>query len=518
MTFDLTREAWIPVLNRNLQVSEVSLATLFENPRAFVAIAGENPPVTLALQRFLLALIHRAHRGPKTPEHWAEIRANGSHAVLQYLEEHREQFDLRHPTQPFMQDPELGEAQAAPVYVSASWQAANTSTVFSHAHKWRRGKLTPAEAARTLLRLHAVDVPGLKSGHPEGGSNRAAVCSALLNSLNVWVLGEDLWETLMLNLTEYDGINSAPFGFKEDQDLPAWERPLTRPNERVPKGPVDMLTFLYRRVRLVWKEAHVVGIAVTKGDSLPKNVNTAIYEWALPTLVDPQAKPGKSSIRPVRASLKRQVWRDAPALVQSARHQSPTKLHHRSPILIEWLARLSADGLIANRLRIQVISVVTDPKHQAKPLSWHAQALSLPLCYLNDHELWLRLHDAVELADRYEECLRTSKGSPYYVLGAALKGADQNSESVKPDPKILAAFDDNSRYWSALEAPFLELMSALPESDDPLALEEKWEETLVNTVRSAFEASISGIANRRATAMGQERLEQQLAVLKKSSR
>lgn len=506
MTFDLTQEPWIPVMDQHLQVREVSLATLFEDPRKFKAIAGENPPVTLALHRFLLALIHRSHRGPSSIGHWQEIHASGHHAVLEYLANHRERFDLRHPTEPFMQDLELNEAQAAPVFVSADWQAANTSTVFSHAHEWRQGTLSASEGARTLLRLHAVDVPGLKGGHPHGGSNRSAVSSALLNSLNVWVLGDDLWETLMLNLTEYDGLNSAPFTFKEaSTDLPAWERPMGPPCERLPQGPVDMLTYAYRRVRLFWKDQQVFAIAVTKGDSLPKNVDAASFEWSLPTLFDPKAKPGQGTHRPVRATLERQIWRDAPVLLQSAQHQEGNSRHFRAPLLIDWLARLAETDRVPSRLRLQVFSVLAD---QAKPLGWFSQAMSLPTRYLHDRRLWQRLHDATALAERYEECLRTFKGSPYQVLG----------EALKLESKALAAFDGKSRYWSALEPAFLDFLDALPDAIDPQMLETGWEETLIKTARQAFEESIAGIADRRAIALGLKRLEDRLFRLRETAR
>jgi len=507
MTFDLTQEPWIPVMDQHLQVREVSLETLFEDPRAFKAIAGENPPVTLALHRFLLALIHRAHRGPTSVSHWESIRAGGQHAVLQYLADHRDHFDLRHPTRPFMQDVDLDETEPAPVFVAADWQAANTSTVFSHAHELRRGALSAAEAARTVLRLHAMDVPGLKGGHPRGGSNRSAVSSALLNSLNVWVLGDDLWETLMLNLTEYDGLNSAPFGFKDaSADLPAWERPPSPPGERIPQGPVDMLTFAYRRVRLFWKDDRAVAIAVTKGDSLPKELDAVTFEWSLPTLFDPKAKPGQAAHRPVRASMERQLWRDAPVLIQSARHQAEESRQHRAPTLIDWVARLSDETEnVPRRLRLQVLSMIAD---QAKPLGWFSQAMTLPVRYLHDRRLWQRLHDAAALAERYEECLRTFKGSPYHVLG----------EALKLEANALASFDGKSRYWNSLEPSFLELLDLLPDATDPQALEAGWEDTLAMTVRQAFEASIAGIADRRATALGLKRLEQRLALLRRGAR
>jgi CRISPR system Cascade subunit CasA len=417
-----------------------------------------------------------------------------------------------------MQNLELEKVEPAPVFVSADWQAANTSTVFSHAHELRKGSLSAAEAARTVLRLHAVDVPGLKSAHPRSGANRSAVSSVLLNSLNIWILGEDLWETLMLNLTEYNGINSAPFGFKDaSADLPAWERPSAPPCERLPKGPVDLLTFAYRRVRLFWTDDRATAIAVTKGDSFPKDVDPVTYEWSLPFLFDPKAKLGQAMHRPVRASMERQLWRDAPVLIQSAQDHSSEPRRHFAPTLIDWVARLGAETKnVPQRLRLQVFSIMAD---KAKPLGWFSQAMGLPVRYLHERRLWQRLHDAVALAERYEECLRTFKGSPYHELCTALKqDAKTHDKAVEPDAKVLASFDGKSRYWNALEPSFLKLLDTLPDSPDPQALEADWEDTLAKIAEQAFQDSIAGITDRRARTLGLAKLKQRLSRLREGVR
>lgn len=511
MPFDLRDRPWIPVLTNELVVKEVSLRDLFTNATSYKEVVGDNPPVTVAVYRMLLAIIHRAYRGPVDAAHWVSILNDGRQAVIDYLEAMGDRFDLSHPTHPFLQDLALTEAQAAPAYVASAWQAENTSTVFTHAHAWRIRPLTAAAAARTLLRIHALDVPGLKGGHPQGGSNRSAVSSALMNSKWVWVRGENLWHTLMLNLMRYDGANAAPFPFSPDADVPAWERPACPPGERLIEGPADALTYQWRRVRLVWEADRVVAIALTKGHSLPESVSAIGFEWALPIIQETDPKTGHTSKRPLRASLERRVWRDAPALLQSASLLTTGNRRHQAPPLLEWLAQVrKKSSSVPRRLHVEVVAMVAD---QAKPLGWYAQALTLPLRYLEDEDLWGLIHEAIALAEKYEECLRTFKGSPYQVLGDALK----------LDTKALAAFDGRSRYWAALENPFLELLNALPQDEATDEIGEtvygamslpEWEKCLQSTTEKAFLASIGGIRDYQARALGIQRLKKRLNELK----
>ncbi len=512
MQFDLREEPWIPVLTPELVVREVSLRELFAGAASFKEVVGDNPPVTVALNRMLLAIIHRAHRGPVDAAHWNAIAAGGQGAVLAYLDEMGDRFDLGHAEHPFMQDLALGEAQAAPAYVASAWQPENTSTVFTHAHAWRTRPLTAAAAARTLLRIHAVDTPGMKGAHPQGGSNRSACSSALMNSQMVWVRGDNLWHTLMLNLMRYDGANAVPFSFAPDADLPAWERPASPPGDRLIAGPADSLTFMWRRVRLVWQDDRVVGIALTKGHAVPDSHAPISFEWAIPIVQETDPKTGVTTRRPLRASLERRVWRDAPALLQSASHLTTDNRRHQAPPLLEWLAQLRrTTKTVPRRLRVEVVAMVAD---QAKPLGWYAQALTLPLRYLEDEELWGRLHEAIALAEKHEECLRTFKGSPYQVLG----------EALKLDAKALAAFDGRIRFWAGLESPFLQLLNAMPEDEatDEIgdvvigeATLSAWEALLRRAAENAFNDSIGGIRDYRARALGIQRLNKRLHELAK---
>ncbi|WP_414508270.1 type I-E CRISPR-associated protein Cse1/CasA [Synechococcus sp. RC10B2] len=72
-SFNLTKEKWIPVLDPDFRIQELSLVELFREWESLKEMRGDNPPTTLALYRFLLAIMHRAYLGPKDTDHWKEI-------------------------------------------------------------------------------------------------------------------------------------------------------------------------------------------------------------------------------------------------------------------------------------------------------------------------------------------------------------------------------------------------------------------------------------------------------------
>ena len=68
-TFNLVDQQWIPVVSQNWQRREISLTELFNSWETFREIQADNPPTTLAIYRFLLAILHRAYQGPRNVDH-----------------------------------------------------------------------------------------------------------------------------------------------------------------------------------------------------------------------------------------------------------------------------------------------------------------------------------------------------------------------------------------------------------------------------------------------------------------
>jgi CRISPR system Cascade subunit CasA len=495
MNFDLTTKPWVPVVTQDGLYREVPLLELFAQWEVLRELQADNPPTTLALHRFLLALLHWVYEGPEDEEHWERIRDDNGKEVITYLKEQQDCFDLLHPDRPFMQDPTLTVDVAGEIYQAYVLHGNNTSTVFCHEHQWSGDSLDIAAAARLVLRLHVFDVGGRKTG-----SSDSAGVIPTMDAANVLVRGNSLKETLLLNLMQYDG-KEKPFE-GNGEDSPAWEREPQPAQERVPSGYVDYLTFQWRRVRLFFEGGRAVKVAVHPGDRLPKSHSSAYYEMAIAYKKNPK-KPG--DLYTVRLDLNRSLWRDSTAFLQSSDAWD-------CPRIITWLAELQQAKLVPNWLNLQVLGLTVD---NAKPLGWVSEQLSMPTAYVTEKPLWQALDSALQFAEKHKDVFRSFQGSPYGVLAKVLK---------HPDASAFAnSLDGESRYWASLDQAFQQLLHyQLPEDKTVdgngttygnQALR-TWETTVQKAASAAFTQSIAAIRNYEARAAALRSLSYHLAKLR----
>ncbi len=495
-TFNLTDQPWIPVVSQDWKRRDVSLTELFTTWGTLREIQADNPPTTLAIYRFLLAILHRAYQGPKNVDHWEEIQQDNGQGAIAYLEQWRDRFDLFHPEQPFMQDAAIEAKDAGEVYLASVLHGNNTSTVFCHEHQWSNAALAIPEAARLLLRLHNFDTGGRKTG----ATDSAAVLP-LMDAANVLVRGDSLCETLLLNLNEYDPAREKPSVVTGD-DSPVWERAIQKPKERIPVGYIDYLTYQWRRVKLFAQDGQVVKVALHPGDRVPKDVPTSQWECGV------AYTKTKKGLMTVRLNSARSLWRDSAVFLQSADEVSSR------PRILDWVAILKAEkGLIESTVHLQILGLNVD---NAKPLGWSGQQFAAPLIYLTDKPLWEKLSKAIALAEEHQQIFRAFRGSPYHALAEALKNNDAGS--------FAATLDGESRYWATLDRAFQTLLQELPQDktvdsrgitygDTKLP---KWTKTVQNAARDAFTDSIAAIRNYEARAKALRALEWKLADLRAS--
>jgi CRISPR system Cascade subunit CasA len=505
-SFDLTQKPWIPVVTQEGLYQELSLRQLFEQWSELRELQAENPPTTLALHRFLVALLHYVYEGPKDEEDWERIKENNAEEVITYLKEQQGCFDLLHPERPFMQDPNLTADLAGEIYQAYALHGNNTSTVFCHEHQWSGDSLSIAAAARLVLRLQVFDVGGRKAG-----SSVPAGVIPSMDAANVLVRGSTLKDTLLLNLMQYDA-EEKPFPVN-GKDLPAWEQDFHPAKERVPSGYVNYLTFQWRRVRLfVQKDGaalqnnRAVRVAVHAGDRLPKLHSPADYEMAIAYIKNPK-KPEERF--PVRLNLNRSLWRDSAAFLQSSDAWN-------CPRIIGWLAELQAAKLVTDVLNLTVLGLTVD---NAKPLGWAYEQFSAPISYIqkDGKPMWQALNAALQFAEQHQKLFRSFRGSPYAVLAEELKHPDAGSFSK--------SLDGESRYWAALDREFHDLLHQKLPADKIVndngtsygnqALRE-WEKTVQAAAKRAFTDSIAAIRNYQARSAALRTLEWKLTDLRAS--
>ncbi|GAA1314521.1 type I-E CRISPR-associated protein Cse1/CasA [Saccharothrix xinjiangensis] len=327
--FDLLTERWVPVLDDSGHARELGLEQVLLRAHELRRITGETPPMTAALHRLVLALLHRAY-GPPTEEDWGALwkaTALPEAPLREYLADKTSRFDLFDPERPFFQCPDLARlAPSTPFKLVPHRAVGNKVTLFDHTTASDRATMTPAEAARWLVTTQAFDPGGMKTPFTKDKSSQKAPC----NTMGVVLVeGATLKETLLLNTLRYRPELERPEGTWPD-DHPVWEQahpPSGEPRtSRTARGWTDLLTWPSRRVLLFHDQAdgrHVVnGVVLTPGDRYDGSQADEEKMAAFRKPVGTNGKPMRDKpLLPVRLHPVRGVWRHSVELLLSDRRE-----------------------------------------------------------------------------------------------------------------------------------------------------------------------------------------------------
>lgn len=479
-SFNLVDEPWIPCVNqRSGERHELGLRELLAQAPELRDIDDPSPLVAITIYRLLLAVLHRVF-GPESIEDWQALwqRGGWDTAVLDgYFDAQRNRFDLFDAEYPFYQYQAAGldVTVSQPVALLAHELASgNNATLFDHTYEAAPTAVSPAQAARYLLAFHGFAFGGRITGESESGKAGPLTKGAL-----VVVRGDNLFETLMLNLHQYSHEEEQPFPIEGD-DCPAWERnEEPRPIARRPSGYLDLLTWQSRRIRLL-PEAGGAGktvvrfAVVRKGYWFPDD----FYRRDAETMVafGWQEKPGPNSgpYPPVALQEDRAVWRDSHALYHGEGADA------RRPRTLDWLHEV---GRFAKRdaFPLDVYGLCSD---QAKALLWRHERLALPLAYLGERELSDALHCGLRLAE---------------AVGVDLRAGIKVFAKDLRSPTLADSLEPTRRFWAKLEIPFTEFLQGLPadrmlrEDGSPFYGKEwlpRWTQRLREIATAAFDESV----------------------------
>jgi CRISPR system Cascade subunit CasA len=230
--FCLASRPWIRVLRRNGSQDELSLRQMFAQADDVRRVVGDLATQEFALVRLLLAIAHDALDGLRDSERWGQLWGDPQcfAPVEDYLDTHRERFDLLHGEAPFFQTAELRTAKDEVSSLNRIVADVPNGEPFFTARMPTVERLTFAEAARWVVHAHAYDTSGIKSGavgddRVKGGKVYPLGTGWAGGLGGVFAEGESLRETLLLNLVAGD---------TEELDTTADDRPAWRRN---PCGP-----------------------------------------------------------------------------------------------------------------------------------------------------------------------------------------------------------------------------------------------------------------------------------------
>ncbi len=447
---------------------EWSLREVLLKAHEILELRDSSPLVTIALHRLLLAILHR-NFGPTSPEQWRQLweASRFPDAPLKaYFERWHDKFDLFDQTQPFFQDPNFRSKEPNGInQLVRELCRGNNATLFDHTSEDPPPLLSPPEVTRALIAEQAFAVGGGKS---ELGYTTSA---PLIGGVAVLVRGDNLFETLMLNLVHYDYGHPIRGGI---HDAPAWERDSRAVDgTQSPDGYLDYLTWQSRSIHLHPEpDGRVRFMSYGQGRKLDSQA----------TIYDPMVAYRRDKEKgdlAIRLSETKALWRDSAALFQFAETDA-----FRGPANLRWLRELQeAEKIPQDRtFTLAAIGLCTD---KAKVKFWRHETLPLRPEYLIDVDLVQSLKDAIELA---EEVGASVRGAAATVASLLLAPGERS-----PDKKQLWATVDSigadALYWSRLELPFGKFLIRLPgdSTHQKRQIDAWFRDALVLIARRAFQ-------------------------------
>lgn len=478
-SFNLIDEGWILALDHGGQLRQVSLAEAFEQSTDISQLVGELPTQTFAIQRLLLAILHRALGGPQDLATWRRARddwGSAVRAVRGYLETFRDRFCLVHPTTPFFQVATLHTAKDEISGLEKLIADVPNGEPYLTMRLGRGlGRITWAEAARWLVHVQAFDPSGIRSGvvgdpRVKAGKGYPIGTGWAGRIGGVSLAGDTLCDTLLLNLVvpgEASRIDSP------DDDAPPWERPQVQAGEEVPggrepRGPVDLYTWQSRRVRLVGDADGVVGLVLAQGDRVREQNRQRVEPMTAWRYSKPQsAKFGRVTYMPRRHDPERAFWRGLVALLPEA---SPAAAGgepaaFQQPALLRWAGELRARGLIPDRLvRVHAVGAVYGA-NEATIDEIVDDELSLPVVLLTEGEGELR-RIALDAVTEAEAAVRALTALARNIALAAGAGPD-DAGPARTAQEIA---------YAALDGPFRRWLASLHTHEDPVDARTRWQQ------------------------------------------
>ena len=326
-------------------------------------LAGEMPAQDTAALRLLLAVLHtvfsrcdengEASAIEGTGEalrRWGALWKGGAFPeipISHYLKKWHDSFWLFDPERPFFQVPGItGTDYTAAKLNGALSESGNKTRLFPPCAGEVKGTLSYAEAARWLLFVNGYDDTSAKpkqKGLPSPGAGWLGKIGA------VYAVGDNLFETLMLNLTFLmDGK------LCWEEGVPVWESETPKAGERteipLPDNQPELLTLQSRRLLLKREGGAVTGYTLLGGDFFPRENAFAEQMTVWRPITDKNRQI--TGYQPKRHDKSRQMWRDFAAF--AAQDEGGKR-----PGVVEWAAVLKNNRLLPKNslLRLRITGV-----------------------------------------------------------------------------------------------------------------------------------------------------------------
>ena len=466
--FNLLTEPWVRVRRPDNTVQEVSLTDALLHAQDYVDLAGEMPTQDAAMLRLLLAVLFTVFsrvnvEGEPEPfeeeddalARWGDLWQLGhfpEQPLRDYLEQWKDRFWLFHPTHPFWQVPgaEIGTACSAAMLNGEMIESKNKLRLFPLYAGQSKERLSYPQAARWLLSVNGFDDTSLKPKE----KNLPSISVGWLGSLGyIQALGNNLYETLMLNLTLLkDGREYW------SENRPCWELETPRSAERTkipcPDDPAQLLTLQSRRFLLHRTEGMVDGYFALGGDFFSKE--NAFAEQM--TVWRNAAKKNEPAVFvPCRHDPARQFWREFPAVFcQDSGHR---------PGVVRWTEKLQEQrlGILDSRRKVhfRIVGVLYATQNHIEDI--FSDSLTFQAGLLD--ELSCKWQERI--VREVNNCEKAAQCVGYLAQDIAIAAGNKN-ENVGGSVR--------AQFYFAVDQPFRQWLQAIdPERDDPDETVLRWQ-------------------------------------------
>ncbi len=392
--FNLIDEPWIKVLKINYGTEEVSLHEVFENAHLFRDLDGEIVTQDAAVMRFLIAILYSVFTRrdidgnmdeiedeDEAIERWQSVWELGRFPIRiidEYLQTYHDHFWLFDEKRPFYQVKEanVGSRMSAAKLNGIISESRNKSNMFSAREGIDKERLTYAEAARWLLHINDFDDTSGKTKEKTGVHLKRGWVGRLGF---VEIIGDNLFETLMLNLTMLkDGDTSLWAPIEKNNNCAVWEMDNPQTKQRIeipmPGNPAALYTLQSRRTFLIKDSGYVIGFDSAGGDFFDdKNAfNEQMTTWKK------VVNKNQEWYEPVLISGSKHMWREFSTLMDVSNNT-------HCPGIIAWVKLLQHNKILKNDRLINVrsISIMHDNTSANKlldvvcdELSFHTEILA----------------------------------------------------------------------------------------------------------------------------------------------
>lgn len=475
--YNLLDEPWIPVRLLDGTITEVGLLELLRRTTDIADLACELPTQDMAIQRLLLAVAYRV-AAPRDAHDWARQWDEGAPTehMIEYLERWRERFFLFGGRFPFMQVADLRteKDEVKPLDAIVACVPKEDRRLFSTRQGPGLARLSPADAARWLVHAQAYDPSGIRSGaigdsRVKGGRGYPIGPAWCGHIGLVWLKGQDLDETLVLNLipastAELRGVDSLT-----EWGACSWEDSESETSLRGDYSLLDpagtprelsiprLLTWHSRRIRLVGDSSGVMGVILAQGDKLaPQEMR--LYEpqslWIYST---PQSEKFKTDVyMPRKFEAGRAFWRNLPGTlptvttVQGVDKQPKREFLPSATLSFHYqLDNASIETTYPKVMRIQAVGVTYGPQESTfEDIYSDELMLSVAVMRVEREDLSAEIDRQVRLTEEVARDLGTLAANLARAAGESEDGAGVGARD-RAKELFFSSVDTDFRAWLA---------------------------------------------------------------------